>query len=465
MATLKAGEAVDILPLQAEILESIALARPLDQILEQLCKLSESLVGNSIASVMMYDDTRSHLNVMSAPSLPPEGVSALNGTIPGHGMGSCANAVDTGKPTFVCDVMIDSTWSKVRDIARKFNIGACWSFPVYVNGAVSGSFAITSFEAREPSSLYQQLLKTSAHLAGLAVERAISNETMLISDMVFKSTSEGILVADEDMRVIKSNDAYRALTSLSNDQICGQPMLELISNEDRTRGGIKQALDNEDVWRGEVSCPLNNKDCFPSLVNITRAREAEHGNHRYIAVLSDISLIKASESKLRHLAHHDLLTDLPNRLSFEKVVDNRLQSVSRTNEKFAVLFVDLDDFKQVNDSRGHAVGDLMLKQVAARLKDCVRENDIVARLGGDEFTVLIEYSDVSIVEKLAERIIDRLSQTFHIDGSDYSISASIGIAHAPGHGESHDALLKNADAAMYMAKRLGKSRFHHFSSY
>ena len=455
------GIVADLLPMQAEILEAIALAEPIQTVLDQLCTLSEELVGDCVASVMAYNNAGTGLHVVSAPNLPDRAIEALDGLVPGYGVGSCANAVATGEPTIVCDVMIDNVWQNVRDLAKQFKLGACWSFPVYINGIVSGSFAISSFKTREPSELHEQLLKTSAHLAGLALEREENNKILRDSDLAFNSTSEGMMIADDKGKVYKSNPAYHEITGYTAEDIKNKNFIDLVSGDDAIKQEIKSAISNKGNWRGEVQVLRKDGEAVPVLANISAV---ENNKKHYITVLSDISVLKASERRLSYLAHHDVLTDLPNRFAFEKTLEDTLQTDVSESSPVAVLFVDLDDFKIINDSQGHATGDKMLKQVGRRLRECVRDTDIVARLGGDEFTLLVPFSDIEAVNKLAERIVSKISQPYSIDKQEYFSSASLGIAVAPADGLTHEVLIKHADAAMYQAKHLGKNRFCFYTS-
>ena len=190
-----------LVPLQAQVLEDITVSKPLNDILNHICLLSEDLVNNCVASIMILDKGTNHMSVAAAPSLSQEAIDAFDGIVPLAGNGSCANAVMSKRSTFVNDVSSDARWDNVREAAKRFNIEACWSTPIYENGVVSGSFAITSFEKREPDELQQQLLKTSAHLAGIAIEKDNTERYRRYSEIAFKNASVGIIVADEKARI------------------------------------------------------------------------------------------------------------------------------------------------------------------------------------------------------------------------------------------------------------------------
>ncbi len=453
------AEAFRLLSLQAEILEQIAVGKPLIEVLERLCIHSEKLVGQCISSVMLYNHERTHLDVIAAPSMPAAAVDALNGLVPGEGAGSCASAVLHSRPAFVSDVVVDERWCKVRHLAEQYNIGACWSFPIFIHGQVTGSFAITSFCKRHPGDLHQQLLRTAAHLAGIAIERTRNDEILRHSNMAFDNTSEAILVADLDGRVFRCNPAYYRMSGFDADEVRQNNLFKLLLDDPFLIEQTRQQLSNNGGWRGEIRVRKKDGSRFPALLNLSQICDEREQPCQYVAVLSDISLLKASEKRLTYLAHHDTLTELPNRLAFEKILDNSIKRQCSEKSPLAVLFIDLDNFKTINDARGHSAGDKLLRQVAARLRDCVRDSDIVARVGGDEFTVLLPYRNIETVKATAQRILEKLSARYRIDDKDYYSSASIGITLAPNDGTDLDTLIRGADTAMYKAKKLGKDQY------
>jgi diguanylate cyclase (GGDEF)-like protein len=217
-------------------------------------------------------------------------------------------------------------------------------------------------------------------------------------------------------------------------------------------------------WRGEIWGRRKNGEVFPKWQTIRAVRDASGRLTHYMSVFSDVSHIKESEEKLHHLAHHDALTGLPNRLLLNARLEHSLQHAQRAGTKVAVLFVDLDHFKKVNDSFGHSVGDRLLQLVAERLLGCVRGEDTVARLGGDELTIVLgSLMDARYAATVAQEILDKLSEPFELQGQDVFVSASIGISTYPEDGRDVTALLKNADAAMYMAKSEGRNGYQFYS--
>ena len=224
------------------------------------------------------------------------------------------------------------------------------------------------------------------------------------------------------------------------------------------------ALLDHGEWKGEISGRRKNGELFPKWQTITGIRDDDGVLTHYVSVFSDISHIKESEKQLQHLAHHDSLTGLPNRLLLLARLEHSLQHASRNGCHVAVMFLDLDHFKKINDSFGHPVGDQLLKMVATRLLSAVRKDDTVARLGGDELTVILgSLSDANYAATAAKSILERLAKPFHLEGQDVFVSASIGISIYPQDGKDTTTLLKNADTAMYMAKHEGRRRYYFYS--
>lgn len=180
---------------------------------------------------------------------------------------------------------------------------------------------------------------------------------------------------------------------------------------------------------------------------------------KIVGTVTDISEQKQLEDKLRHLAYYDNLTNLPNRLLLHNHLKRAKARAKRNNHNLTILFMDLDGFKQVNDTLGHDVGDLLLKEVASRLEHCVREEDLISRIGGDEFIIVLEETENEDVRKIAERIVSAISERYELNGNETEVTPSIGISVYPEHGEEIEVLLKNADKAMYVAKNNGKAQY------
>ncbi len=444
-----------LVALKAQVLEDILLGKPLNDIFNYICLSTEELVKDGVASIKVLDEHRKHLIVLAAPSLSKVVVDAINKTELNVGNGSCANAVINEEATIVCDVATDERWNNSRHISEKFGIGACWSLPIYKNGGVIGSFAISSFEKREPSELQKQLLETAAHLVGLAIENKEKGSDREYSETAFDYAAIGVVVADNDGVIFRSNVTFSQMTGISVEKLVGVDVLSLLFSDAAQHAVTKKTLSEEKFWHGELYIHGESAETFPALVYINAVMSERGGIEQYVVEVSDVSLLKVSQDRLKHSVHHDLLTNLPNRFSFESYLKESLKSLT----KKAVLLIDVDNFKAINDAQGHAVGDILLKQVAIRLLECVRSDDLVARLSGDKFLALLVYNESKDVKVLASRINQKLTQPYLINGRKYHSSASIGIALAPKDANEAGTLLKFADEAKYIAKDSGKNQY------
>ena len=286
------------------------------------------------------------------------------------------------------------------------------------------------------------------------------------SATVFESASEGVVITDVDANIIAVNKAFTDITGFSEKEVLGKNASFLKSGcHDRDFfEAMWSSLLEHGQWKGEISGRRKNGEIFPKWQTINAVRDDQGSLTHYVSIFLDISQMKESEEQLHYLAHHDTLTGLPNRLLLNARLEHSLQQASRKSTNVAVLFLDLDHFKKVNDSLGHAVGDQLLQLVAKRLLSSVREEDTIARMGGDELAIILgSMDDVRDAATAARKILDELAKPFDIDGKELFVSASIGISTYPQNGRDAIALLKNADAAMYMAKSAGRNGYHFYS--
>ncbi|WBL14474.1 sensor domain-containing diguanylate cyclase [Sutcliffiella sp. NC1] len=237
---------------------------------------------------------------------------------------------------------------------------------------------------------------------------------------------------------------------------------ELVHQEDKEK--VSEKL--EQLFLGKSISNLqhriidSNEEVRWVSLNANILYDDEHQDvQKIVGTVTDISEQKQLEDKLRHLAYYDNLTNLPNRLLLHNHLKRAKARAKRNNHNLTILFMDLDGFKQVNDTLGHDVGDLLLKEVAYRLENCVREEDLISRIGGDEFIIVLEETDNEDVRKIAERIVSAISERYDLNGNKTEVTPSIGISVFPEHGEEIEVLLKNADKAMYAAKNNGKAQY------
>ncbi|MDP1971186.1 MAG: diguanylate cyclase, partial [Methylobacter sp.] len=288
-------------------------------------------------------------------------------------------------------------------------------------------------------------------------ERKKAEQQLKLAATVFAGSSDGILITDSSTHIVSVNQALCAMTGYNESELLGQPpsILQSGYTTDEEHKLLWESLNKSGQWQGDIMDRTKNGALIPMRISINQIKNADNQLTHYVAILSDISERKAEEEHLRHIAHHDPLTGLANRVLFNDRLEQAIKLATRNNTQFAVLFMDLDKFKPVNDLFGHKIGDKLLQKVADRLTRSVRETDTVTRLGGDEFVILLEnIADQEMVEKLLNPIIATIGNVYHIDDYDIEIGVSAGISIYPNHGTDAKTLLHHADIAMYATKEL-----------
>lgn len=306
-------------------------------------------------------------------------------------------------------------------------------------------------------------------IAGTLMEitaRKAAEERLRQAARVFESTTEGVMVTDLEGAIVAVNRAFSSITGYDEAEVLGRnPRLLQSGRHDREFYlGLWRALHERGQWRGEVWNRRKNGEVFPEWLTISAVTDAAGATSHYVAVFSDITAIKQSQEKLDFLAHHDALTGLPNRLLLNDRLEHAVARARREAGSLALLFLDLDGFKGVNDTLGHAVGDRLLVAVAERMRARLRASDTLARLGGDEFLVLIEAEpQPSDAATVAGALLALLGAPFTIGDHELYISASIGVSFHPADGADGGTLLRNADLAMYRAKAAGRNTFQFYT--
>ena len=298
-------------------------------------------------------------------------------------------------------------------------------------------------------------------------ERKQAEAQLRQAAIVFESTNEGIMIADAAGRLLAVNRAYERISGFRAEEVLGKnPRFQQSGRQDEAfYKQLWAALEKTGQWRGEIWNRRKNGEIYPAWENISAVKDSGGRITHYVSVLSDISMMKQAEERLRHLANHDALTGLPNRLFFTASLEKALERADRRQQKLALLFLDLDRFKLVNDTFGHAAGDRLLQEIGARLQGCVRAEDMVARLGGDEFIVILEeVAHVNDVAHLAEKIVAAVARPVALDGKEVVSSTSIGISLYPGDANNPEDLTIAADAALYRAKERGRHTYEFYTA-
>jgi diguanylate cyclase (GGDEF)-like protein/PAS domain S-box-containing protein len=297
--------------------------------------------------------------------------------------------------------------------------------------------------------------------------REQAQRQLVLAAQVFENSSEGIVMTDTSNRIVAVNPAFTQITGYSREEALGQcpGMLRSGKQGEAFYEDMWHQLNTHGFWRGELWNRRKDGSLYPEWLGISVVRNEAGQIANYVGIFSDMTERKEADERVKFLAHHDGLTCLPNRLLLVERLQHALVRSRRESLGLSVLFIDYDRFKNVNDSLGHQAGDELLVQVAVRLRACVREKDTVARLGGDEFVILLEdVGDDHDAAVVAQKVLESSRQPYLAGGQEVALTASIGISVFPGDGESAENLIKNADAAMYHAKSLGRNNFQFYTA-
>ncbi len=298
-------------------------------------------------------------------------------------------------------------------------------------------------------------------------QRRHAEQQLRLAASVFENAVEGIIITSSDGTIQKVNPGFTAITGYRAEEVVGENprMFKSGRHEIDFYKKMWNELLEKGQWQGEIWNRRKTGEPYPQWMSITVIRDAQGEPHHYLALFRDITDEKQTQDQLHHQAYHDPLTGLPNRQLFNDRLGRALAYAQRNRGNLAVLFLDLDKFKNINDTYGHRIGDLLLQEVASRLKKSVRNEDTVARLGGDEFTLILHDTHRGEPDacETARRILESLSAPYCLENHEIRTTPSIGISIYPNDGKDAQTLVNKADAAMYQAKHEGRGRYVCFS--
>jgi diguanylate cyclase (GGDEF)-like protein/PAS domain S-box-containing protein len=350
-----------------------------------------------------------------------------------------------------------------RGIMESQSIQSILIVPVLFNDAFWGFLGFDAVRGRRAwSATEDSVLRIIGAALAAAIERERAEEKLRQGAKVFESTRDGVMITDLQGNIVSVNAAFCAISGYDVEEVLGRnPRLLKSGRADSAFfADVWRQIESQGHWQGEVWNRRKSGEEYPQWLSITTVRDDRGKPTHYVGVGTDISELKRSEEQLQHLAHHDPLTGLPNRLMAQARLEHALQRAQRRNSRIAVLFLDLDGFKHINDSLGHSVGDGMLTTIAQRLKGRLRDEDALARLGGDEFLLLAENIQTPAdAANIARKLLESLQQPLDLGGRQLFVTASIGISLYPDDGRSWSELIRNADTAMYQAKAAGRDQF------
>lgn len=450
--------------LRTRVMEALARGGSVDDVLSLTLRgLERNNFGLLFAMMRVADAGRltvSMASTMGRYQLAGRSFS-FQGAIGAAGSSLCLgeeiNAIDEG----------DAFWRSLQRIADSVGLVACWAEPVMTaSGGVSGALVAFGQAGQRfvPPDLPE--IQQSASLIGIAMQRQHSDDALRLAASVYEASSEAVMVVDPGNRIVAVNPAFTSTTGYTIEDVFGQDpkMLSSGRHDAAFYKGMWSSILTTGSWRGEVWNRRKNGEEYVEWVSINTVLDEAGEVQRRVAVFSDITDRKAAEEMVWRKANYDSLTGLPNRQLFLDRVDQALVKAERDEDMVALLFVDLDHFKNVNDTLGHEVGDIMLKEAAERIRACVRQSDTVARMGGDEFTVLLtSLDDIMVAERVAHLVTEKLAEPFHLGVEVAHASASVGITLYPQDGQTTEMLFKQADQAMYAAKASGRNGFSWFT--
>ena len=365
--------------------------------------------------------------------------------------------------TFLVTLLISSTITRpLTELISRFRKGAQGEWEVRMEenrrdelGELSAGFNL----------FMDQLIAGRKKLTDEIGVRREAETRLRLFEKVFEHANDGIFITDADGAIENINQAFTEITGYGEDHALGATPRILKSDHhppEFYREMWEQLLENGE-WSGEIWNRRRSGEPFPELLSVSAIRDANGKVLNYVAVFRDISDLKAKEAQIKHMAFHDPLTDLPNRALFRDRLRKAIGAAQRDQDQIFIVFIDLDDFKQINDTLGHAAGDQLLKEMAGRLIRSTGGGDTVGRLGGDEFIIMIPHiHGGEDVQRITHRIRQVFTLPFDLGEKQLKVTGSVGIAVYPEDGQDEDLLIRNADVAMYRSKQAGKNTCHVF---
>ncbi|HMV80285.1 MAG TPA: EAL domain-containing protein [Leptospiraceae bacterium] len=474
----------NLLEAQQQVIEKIALGHSLSECLELICLLIESTLNEPEArsSILLLEGYR--LWTGAAPNLPKSYCKAIDGLMIGPKVGSCGTAAFTKKQVIVENIETDPLWEEFKEIALFHQLYSCWSNPILSSAnEVLGSFAIYYTRPKYPEKHHLDLIARFTHLSGLAIEKArlSKREADLTLELMnnnrkfsaFTSVMPDLaMIIDEDGKYVDVYGGDQTMLYDSVHNLLGNYIKDILPPQKASdiMNVIQRAIQTGKVQIFEYRLPV------PKGILVFEGRVAaiehylpnEPEKRHVLWMARDITENKRAQAEIENLAFYDSLTHLPNR----RLLIERLQLLIHRSQHSRIvsslLYLDLDDFKRINDTLGHSVGDLLLVSIADRLKPLLEGIGIFARIGGDEFVILLEGMelDLDIISEasvsIASKIIEAFSLSFKIQKGEFRIGTSIGISIIHGENMNADEVLKRADAAMYISKQKGGNCFTFF---
>ena len=477
---VKASRVQEALHHEKEILEMIALDKPLSHILEDVCDRMERLLANgSMCAISLFDQSTHTLNFGAGPALPEEFSQQLRNIPIGINSCSAAAAIFYNRLTIVQDIEVSPIWEKFKSDAIAHGLRSCWSVPITTAfNSVLGTVDVYCKETHSPTDDEHAMIVDACDLIGLAIDKKNMEQSLEESEERYRSVvtnlSEGIMVIAPGGQIITSNPSALRILKINDVHSVGRRhrYFRRIFGED----GQTLKLGNDPasfvfkngtpILNLSTGVELSDGSVVWLLVNCLPIFKKSNASISAVLIsFTDTTEVRETQRQLNFMASYDALTGLPNRHQLNLRLTKALSDAHKKQQRVALLFLDLDRFKNVNDTAGHAAGDMLLRDVSGRLNSCIRSTDLLARLGGDEFVIIVEnVPDAQFLRDLGERVLEKMRNPFVIDGNEYHLGTSIGISVFPHDGNDTATLMRCADSAMYHAKESGRNNYQFFTT-
>lgn len=462
---------MQIAPLPANESERLATLRKYDILdtepetaFTSMVHLAAYICQTPIAAISLVDEHRQWFKA----------ITGLDATETSRDVAFCAHAILQDDIMLVADAQQDERFHDNPLVVSAPDIRFYAGVPlITAQGDHLGTLCVIDRVPRELDAAQLDAIKVlagnvMAHLDLRLSHQAIRQyvDDLQLAATIFASSSESMIVTDADNRILTVNPAFTHITGYSLEEVVGRNPSLLSSGQQSPEFYRKmwQELNAAGNWNGELWNVRKDGTAYAEWLSINIIFNDDGSKRLHVALFSDITEKKKADELIWKQANYDHLTHLPNRRLFRDRLEQQLRMAHRNGKAMALLFIDLDHFKTINDTLGHDMGDQLLKAAADRIHACLREMDTVARMGGDEFAVILpQISDAVYAQKIAQSIINALTLPFSIADTTLNISASAGITLCPADGDNAEQLLKNADRAMYAAKRAGRGQAQLFT--
>ena len=453
--------------LERDVLDALTQGIEVHELMTQATERFEQWLEGSLCSVMLLDESRLHLHAVAGSRLPPEYLAAIDGSAIGPQVGACGTAAYTGKTVVTTDVATDPLWVDFKDIALSHGLTACWSVPIKsADQTVLGTFAIYPSNRKAPLAHEIRAVERTAYLAGLAVERSRDQATLHKLKLAVEQSPHSIVITDLASRIEYANQTFYKNTGFTPEETLGANprIIKSGKTDPGTYARMWEALSQGESWQGEfVNCRKDGTE-YTESVRISPVIQSNGRTTHYLAIKEDITQRKETEQQIHRLAYYDTLTGLPNRQLLTDRFTQALSLARRQHTQLALMFIDLDHFKNINDTLGHPAGDRLLIETTQRLTGALRAEDTLSRQGGDEFVLLLPNCGPVQAAQVAEKLMSSHAESVNLEGQEVTVTLSIGIAVYPADGEDFNALSKSADVAMYRAKEEGRNGYRFFTA-